>query len=376
MTEHYLDNSATTQVSEASAQKALELMRTNYANPSSLHSMGFTASKELESSREAVAKALGADSAEIYFTSGGTESNNLAILGAVNARHRAGKKIITSAFEHSSVYETMLQLQKEGFEVVFIKPDQTGCINAQDVINAVDSDTILVSIMLINNETGAINPIREIAVGAKRKNPNVIVHTDAVQAFGKTEVRVSKLFVDLLTLSGHKIHAPKGVGALFVKKGVRLLPRTFGGKQEKKLRPGTEALPLIGALGVATQELDIAKSTDTVKALKTYLLEKLSSIEDININSPENSTPYILNFSVRGIRSETMLHHLASKGVYVSSGSACSKGGKSHVLSALGLEDSTADSAIRVSFSKHNTAYDCDALLEGIKDGIENLAKR
>ncbi len=376
MTEHYLDNSATTCVSEAAAQKALELMRVNYANPSSLHSMGFTASKELENARETVAKAIGADSTEVYFTSGGTEANNLAIMGAVNARKRAGNKIITSAFEHSSVHETMLELQKEGFEVVFITPDNKGCINAQDVIDAVDSKTILVSIMFINNETGAINPIREIAVGAKRKNPNVIVHTDAVQAFGKTEVKASKLFVDLLTLSGHKVHAPKGVGALYVKKGVRILPKAFGGKQEKKLRPGTEALPLIGALGVAIQELDIAKSTETVKELKAYLIEKLSSIEDITINSPENSTPYILNFSVKGIRSETMLHHLASQGVYVSSGSACSKGGKSHVLSALGLEDNTADSAIRVSFSKQNKLPDCDALIAGIKDGIENLARR
>ncbi len=376
MTEHYLDNSATTCVSEAAAQKAMELMRINFANPSSLHSMGFSASKELESAREIVAKAVGADSAEVYFTSGGTEANNLAIMGAVKARKRAGNKIITTAFEHSSVHETMLELQKDGFEVVFIKPDSTGCINAQDVIDAVDSKTILVSIMFINNETGAINPIREIAACAKRKNPNVIVHTDAVQAFGKTEVKVSKLFVDLLTLSGHKIHAPKGVGALYVKKGVRILPKTFGGKQEKKLRPGTEALPLIGALGVAVQELDIVKSTETVKALKTYLTEKLSSLEDITINSPENSTPYILNFSVKGIRSETMLHHLAAQGVYVSSGSACSKGGKSHVLSALGLEDNTADSAIRVSFCKHNTIHDCDALITEIKDGIENLARR
>lgn len=376
MTEHYLDNSATTQVSEAAAMKALELMRTNYANPSSLHSLGFTASKELENARSIVAKALGADVSEVYFTSGGTEANNLAVTGAVNARKRAGNRIITTAFEHSSVYETMLMLAKEGFDVVFIKPDSTGCINAQEVIDAVNSKTILVSIMHTNNETGAINPIREIATGAKRKNPSVIIHTDAVQAFGKTEVKPSKLFADLVTISGHKIHAPKGVGALYVKKGVRILPRNFGGKQEKKLRPGTEALPLIGAFGVAISELDIAKNAQIVSALKAYLTDKLSEFEDITINSPEASTPYILNFSVNGIRSETILHHLASKGVYVSSGSACSKGGKSHVLSALGFEDNRADSALRVSFSKHNTTEDCDALISALQDGIENLARR
>ena len=376
MTEHYLDNSATTQVSEASALKALELMRTNYANPSSLHSLGFAASKALEGARSIVAEALGADVSEVYFTSGGTEANNLAILGAVNARRRAGNRIITTAFEHSSVYETMQELSKEGFEVVFIKPDSTGCINAGEVIDAVDSKTILVSIMHTNNETGAINPIREIAIGAKRKNPSVLVHTDAVQAFGKTEVKPSKLFADLLSISGHKIHAPKGIGALYVKKGVRILPRNFGGKQEKKLRPGTEPLPLIGAFGVAVSELDTAKSHDTVNKLKNYLTEKLAGFEDITINSPENSTPYILNFSVKGIRSETMLHHLASKGVYVSSGSACSKGGKSHVLSALGFDDNRTDSALRVSFSKHNTTEDCDALISALEDGMKNLARR
>ena len=197
-----------------------------------------------------------------------------------------------------------------------------------------------------------------------------------MQAFGKTEVKPSKLFADLLSISGHKIHAPKGIGALYVKKGVRILPRNFGGKQEKKLRPGTEPLPLIGAFGVAVSELDTAKSHDTVNKLKNYLTEKLAGFEDITINSPENSTPYILNFSVKGIRSETMLHHLASKGVYVSSGSACSKGGKSHVLAALGFDDNRADSALRVSFSKHNTTEDCDALISALEDGIKNLARR
>lgn len=376
MKEHYLDNSATTQVSEAAAQKAFELMRTKFANPSSLHSMGFEASKELESAREITAKAIGADVSEVYFTSGGTEANNLAIQGVADAYRRTGNRIITSAFEHSSIHETMLYLQKQGFEVVFIQPDSTGCISAKDVIDAVDDKTILVSIMHTNNETGAINPIREIATGAKRKNPKVIVHTDAVQAFGKTEIKVSKLFVDLLTISSHKIHGPKGVGALYIKKGVRVLPRTFGGKQEKKIRPGTEALPLIGAFSVAISELDVQKYTEIARELKTYLAEKLSSMDGVTIISPENSSPYILNFSVSGIRSETMLHHLAAKGVYVSSGSACSKGAKSHVLSALGIEDNIADSAIRVSFCKHNTTDDCDALIEGIREGIENLARR
>ncbi|MBQ9742256.1 MAG: cysteine desulfurase [Ruminococcus sp.] len=376
MTEHYLDNSATTRVSQGAADKAIELMRECYANPSSLHSMGFSASKELEHARDTIAKALGADSSEIYFTSGGTEANNLAILGCAHAHKRRGNRIVTTATEHSSVYETMLHLRDEGFEVIFVSPDITGGVSAQDVISQIDEKTILVSVMYINNETGATNPITEIAAAIKRRGLSTLLHTDAVQAFGKVDFKVARLGAHLVSISGHKIHAPKGVGALYVKKGVRILPHTFGGKQEKKLRPGTESLPLIGAFGVAAEELDIQQSRDNAQTLRSYLLDKLSLIPQVKVNSPSQGSPFILNFSVDGIRSETMLHHLAAQGVYVSSGSACSKGAKSHVLSAMNLPDNLADSAIRVSFSKHSTHEDCDALLEGIRSGIENLAKR
>ena len=376
MTKHYLDNSATTRVSEAAATKAFEIMTKEYANPSSLHSFGFSAAKELESAREKVAKTLGANASEIIFTSGGTEANNLAILGTVDAMKRRGNKIITTATEHSSVFDTMLKLQKDGFEVVFINPDECGNINPAEVINAVDDKTILLSIMLTNNETGAIYPVKEIFTQTKRRFPQAVLHTDAVQAFGKIEIKVKNLSCDLLTISGHKIHAPKGVGALYIRKGVRIIPRAFGGSQEKKLRTGTESMPLICALGVASQEIDTEKSTEIAKELSIYLREKLSSMEGIKINSPEDASPFVLNFSVLGIRSETMLHHLAAKGVYVSSGSACSKGAKSHVLSSMGLSDDIIDSAIRVSFSKHNTLSDCDALIEGITEGMNTLAKR
>lgn len=376
MAEHYLDNSATTRVSERAAKKAFDIMTTEYANPSSLHSFGFSAAKQLECARENVAKALGADPSEIIFTSGGTEANNLAILGTVEALRRRGNRIITTAAEHSSVYDTMLKLQKDGFDVVFITPDECGNINPLEVINAADEKTILVSIMLTNNETGANYPVKEIFTQIKRRFPQAILHTDAVQAFGKCEIKVSKLSCDLLTVSGHKIHAPKGVGALYVKKGVRLIPQTIGGSQEKKLRTGTESTPLICAFGTACEEIDLNKNIQIAKELNAYLRDKLSSMEGIKINSPEDASPFVLNFSVLGIRSETMLHHLASKGVYVSSGSACSKGAKSHVLSSMGLADDIIDSAIRVSFSKHNTISDCDALLEALTDGMNTLAKR
>ncbi len=376
MAEHYLDNSATTMVSTAAAQKAMELMCENFANPSSLHCLGFKAAKELEAARASVADVLGADPSEICFTSGGTEANNLAILGTAEALKRRGNRIVTTATEHSSVYDTMLHLQKESFDVVFIKPDEQGHISPKEVADAVDDKTILVSVMLVNNETGAVNPVREIFTAVKRKNADTILHTDAVQALGKLEIKAKKLFADLITVSGHKVHAPKGVGALYVRKGVRLIPRSFGGSQEKKLRTGTEATPLICAFGTACEEIDVLKSTHTAQELNTYLREKLSQMPDIIINSPEDASPFVLNFSVKGIRSETMLHHLASLGVYVSSGSACSKGAKSHVLASMELPVDIIDSAIRVSFSKHNTQSDCDALLEGIAQGINTLAKR
>lgn len=376
MAEHYLDNSATTRVSEKAAHKALHIMTTEYGNPSSLHSRGFAAAKELENAREQVAKAIGAKAEEIYFTSGGTEANNLAILGTAEAHKRRGNRIVTTATEHSSVYDTMQKLKGGGFDVVFISPDKSGNINPREVIDATDNKTILVSIMLVNNETGASNPVEEIFRNIKRLYPQTILHTDAVQALGKTEIKATKLGADLMTVSGHKIHAPKGVGALYIRKGARILPRTFGGSQEKKIRTGTEPLPLICAFGTACEEIDVKKNIETATELHNYLREKLALIPDIVINSPKNSSPFVLNFSVRGIRSETMLHHLASKEIYVSSGSACSKGAKSHVLSSMGLPDDIIDSAIRVSFSKHNTTDDCDALLCGIEEGINTLAKR
>ncbi len=373
---HYLDNSATTQVSKAAAEKACLVMRDNFANPSSLHSMGFEAAKEIESAREAVAETIGGSSAEIYFTSGGTEANNIAILGACEARKKRGNKIVTTALEHSSVYDSMLYLKEQGFEVVFLPTDSKGNINLRDAFEAIDSKTILVSLMHTNSEIGVINPISDIAAIIKRSGSPALFHCDAVQAFGKTPIRVSKLGVDLLSVSAHKIHGAKGVGALYIKKGTHILPRTYGGKQENKIRPGTENAPGIAAFGVAVKELDTIKATEHVSSLNSYLRESLSGIESIVINSPENGSPYILNFSTRLIRSETMLHYLASKNIFVSSGSACSRGGKSRVLTSLGLSEETIDTAIRVSFSKHNTKEDCDALIEGIKSGLNNLARR
>ena len=376
MEEIYLDNSATTRVCEKSAEKVLELMTQCYGNPSSLHKKGLEAQREVAHARQAVAVSLGAQPREIIFTSGGTEANNLAVLGGAAAGRRRGKRIVTTAIEHPSVLEPMRQLEKEGFEVVFLTPDADGRVPEEAVLKAVTGDTILISVMAVNNELGSIQPIEVLKKAVKRAGAPALVHVDGVQAYGKLPLRPEKLGIDLLTVSGHKIHGPKGVGALYVSKNARILPRTFGGGQERELRPGTEAAPLIAGLGAAAEELpDWRQAYSSMEKLRDYTLQKLSGLEGVEVNSPVEGLPYLLNFSALGIRSETMLHFLAQRGIYVSSGSACAKGKQSHVLKAAGLPDSRISSAIRVSFSRENTERDADALAEGVREGLACLAR-
>ena len=376
MEEIYLDNSATTRVCEKSAEKVLELMTQCYGNPSSLHKKGLEAQREVAHARQAVAVSLSAQPREIIFTSGGTEANNLAVLGGAAAGRRRGKRIVTTAIEHPSVLEPMRQLEKEGFEVVFLTPDADGRVPEEAVLKAVTGDTILISVMAVNNELGSIQPIEVLKKAVKRAGAPALVHVDGVQAYGKLPLRPEKLGIDLLTVSGHKIHGPKGVGALYVSKNARILPRTFGGGQERELRPGTEAAPLIAGLGAAVEELpDWRQAYSRMEKLRDYTLQKLSGLEGVEVNSPVEGLPYLLNFSALGIRSETMLHFLAQRGIYVSSGSACAKGKQSHVLKAAGLPDSRISSAIRVSFSRENTERDADALAEGVREGRACLAR-
>ncbi len=374
--EHYLDNSATTAVSAAAADKAYQIMTTVYGNPSSLHSKGMEAEHELTAARKAVASQLKVSADEVFFTSGGTEANNTALFGAAYATARTRRKIIISSVEHSSVLEAAKRLEDEGFTVERITPQSDGTIHPEDVAAAVDGSTALVSVMLVNNETGAVMPVGDIFAAVKAANPQTLCHTDAVQAFGKLPVRARALGADIISVSGHKVHAPKGVGALYVKKGVRLVPRQYGGEQEKRFRPGTENLPAIAAFGVACGEFDIEGNRERVQRLNAYAREQLLQIDGVALNSPANALPYVLNFSAGRVRSETMLHFLEERDVFVSSGSACAKGKPSHVLSALGLSRDRADSALRVSFSKYNTAADIDALCEGIAAGLRVLAHR
>lgn len=377
MEEHYLDNSATTQVLPSVAQKAMEMMVEEFGNPSSLHTKGFRARKLLEEARGLVADRLGAQPEEITFTSGGTESNNLALFGAAQARCRLGNKIVTTAAEHDSVLNPCHALEKQGFEVVYLKPDATGRLPEDALMDAIDEKTILVSVMLVNNETGAIFPVQAAGRAIRRKKAPALLHVDAVQGFGKMPFTVKKLGVDLLTLSGHKIHGPKGIGALYVKKGVRILPQALGGGQERGMRSGTESVPLICALGEAVRQLpQPEEALSQVGKLNALLREKLEQLPGVVIHSPEDGLPYVLNFSAGRVRGETMLHFLAERGVYVSSGSACGKAKPSHVLESMGLPKEQVESALRVSFSRFSTQEDVDALVEGLAAGLRTLARR
>ncbi|MEG3006567.1 MAG: cysteine desulfurase family protein [Oscillospiraceae bacterium] len=377
MREIYLDNSATTKVDSRVAQLALDIMVNNYGNPSSLHKLGLKAELAIEKARNQIAAAHSCDANCLFFTSGGTEANNTAILGACEAQKRRGNKIITTSFEHSSVIASFQELEKRGFEAKYISPDQTGSINVQEVVDEVDSQTIFVSIMCINNEIGTILPIEELVCAIRRKKPDVIIHCDAVQAFCKIPINLKKLDVDLMTISSHKIHGPKGVGALYIKKGVRIIPLHFGGEQQSRIRPGTESVPLICAFGLAAELASsrISEGEKNLNEVCEYFEKKLNEREGIFLNRPENASPYIRNISVVGYRSEILLHSLEEDGIYVSSGSACAKGGKSHVLKAMGLTPNKIDSALRISFNKDNTTQDIDAFFEALDKTMIRLLK-
>ena len=372
--EHNLDNSATTRVLPEAARKAAEVMVEEYGNPSSLHTRGFRARQELEASRETVAARLGAKPEELYFTSGGTEGNNLALFGAALAKKRQGNRIVTTLAEHDSVLGTVGELEKQGFEVVRLRPDSEGHLSEEQLFDAVNEKTILVSMMLVNNETGAVFPVSAAARAIRRKKAPALLHTDAVQAFGKLEFSPAKLGADLCTVSAHKVHGPKGVGALYVSKSARILPHTFGGGQEKGLRPGTESVPLICAFGEAVRLLPKASEAGPeMERLNGLLRGKLRELPEVTVNSPEDGLPYILNFSAGRVRAETMLHFLAEQNIFVSSGSACGRAKPSHVLEAMGLPKERISSALRVSFSRFSEEDDVLALAEALKKGLRTL---
>lgn len=376
METHYLDNSATTAVCKAAADKALYMMTDNYGNPSSLHKMGIRAEEEVEKAREIIAGTLSVDSREIIFTSGGTEANNTAVFGAAQALRRRGDRVIVSAVEHPSVHESAKRLSELGFDVHYAPVDKDGAVDIEALKALLNNKTILVSVMAVNNETGTIQPIERVAKLVHKLSPEALFHCDAVQAYCKMPLKPQKYGVDLMTVSAHKIHGAKGAGALYIRSGARISPLLYGGEQQKKLRPGTESSPLIAAFGAAAAEADIQTDSGYIRELSSYALGLLRQTDGISINSPEDALPYIINISAEGIRSETMLHHLESTGVYISSSSACAKGKRSYVLEAMGLSDSRIDSSLRISFSKYNTKEDIDALTAGLRTGIATLQRR
>jgi cysteine desulfurase len=375
--EIYLDNSATTKVSQSSAEAVLRAMTINYGNPASLHQKGYRAEQLITAAKKVFASELSCLESELYFTSGATESNNLSILGTASVKKRQGKKIITTAIEHASVLACFDHLKTMGYETVLIEPNADGVFDPMDFYRAVDDQTILVSTMFVNNEMGMKLPIMEIGKAVKKKNPNTVFHVDAVQGFGKLPLRLKNSPIDLLSASGHKIYAPKGIGLLYLKRGVRIDPLFYGGGQQNGIRVGTENVPLIAGFAEAFRE--VAENREQYRlhfeTLKAQLLKAVSVIPDISVNTAGDCVPYIVNLSIDRVRSEVMLHFLEQDGIYVSSGSACSKGAKSHVLKALGLSDRRIDSALRISFSPETTTEDLDFLVERLELGIKTLMK-
>lgn len=371
----YLDNAATTKPCGEAVSAAVDAMTENYGNPSSLHRAGLDAQLAVDKARKAIAASIGADSSEIYFTSGATESNNLALRGISAAYGRKRRKIVISSVEHASVDETASALEKNGFEIVRISPRDDGRFYADDFISACDENTCLVSMMLVNNETGYIMPVRETFMAVKRSFPEIITHCDCVQGYMKLPIKAASLGADLISLSAHKIHGVKGVGAIYIKKGVRVIPIVTGGKQEKGIRSGTESVPLIAAFGAAVDKFrpTIAERYERVSQLKSHLLEKIGGIENVAVNSPSDGSPYVINISAVGKRSEIMLHFLESKGIYVSSGSACSKGQQSGVLGEFGISGKRADGAVRISITAQTTEEELDDFAEALAEGMTKI---
>ena len=376
MKEIYLDNSATTPVCEEAINAVNGAIRKNWHNPSSLYRRGMEAEMIISGARKATANLLSAESEEVFFTSCGTESNNTAIFSAVEHLKKRGNRIVTTTIEHPSVKNPIKKLEENGFEVVWLKPNEFGKITREQLENAITPSTILVSVMYVNNETGAIQPVECVKEIIKAKNSPALFHCDAVQAFGKIEVKPKKLGIDLLSASGHKIHAPKGVGILFKDKSLHLAPFMLGGGQEKGFRSGTESVPLIAGFGAAVKELNINHNLNQVASLKNYAIERLKSLQGIEFNSPDDALPYIINISVVGYRSETLLHFLEADGILVSSGSACSKGSPSSVLTEMGKSATKADSAIRISLSRYNEPSDFDSLVLALQKAQMKLKRK
>ena len=380
MREIYLDNSATTRPYDEVIEYISKINKEIYGNPSSLHLKGLEAEKHIKNAREIIAKSLSVENQEIYFTSGGTESNNLAILGYLEANPRKGKKIITTKIEHPSVLEVYKYLMEKGYSVHFLNVDYKGIIDLDSLKEAIDEETALISIIYVNNEIGSVQPISDIVEIKNQKNRDTVIHLDAVQAYGKMKIAPKKLGIDLMSISSHKIHGPKGVGALYVKKGLKVKPLFVGGGQELAMRSCTENVSGICGFGMAADitnkkiEENYLQCAKIKEYFKNRLKEEFS--EDVLIISSKDSSPYILNVSFSNIKAEVLLHHLEMKNIFVSTGSACSsrRNTHSHVLKALGIRPERIDGAIRFSFSAFNSIDEMEYTIEVLKEILPRIS--
>lgn len=381
MMEVYLDNSATTKVLPCVASLMTQVMCEDYGNPSSMHRKGVEGEQYVRYAKEVIAKCLKVQEKEIFFTSGGTESNNIALIGGAYANYRSGRHIITTAIEHPAVLQTCAFLEEQGFEVTYLPVDANGVIRLQDLEKAIRRGTILVSIMHTNNEIGALQPIEEAGELIKRINPSILFHVDAVQGFGKFRIHPKRMKIDLLSVSAHKIHGPKGVGFLYVGENAKVRPIMFGGGQQKGMRPGTENVPGIAGMAKAVEEMqaDFDDKINYLYDIKERFIQGMHGIEGIRINghTGRDSAPHVVSVSVQGVRSEVLLHALEDKGIYVSAGSACSsnKPMPSATLRAIGVERQYLDSTIRFSFSVFTTVEEIDYAVQSMAEVIPMLRR-
>lgn len=377
----YFDNSASTKVADSVIEVMIKTMREDYGNPSAKHMMGVVAEKYVKEATRMIAKTLKVEEKEILFTSGGTESNNIALIGGAFANQRRGKHIISTAIEHPAVYEPLGKLVELGFEVTILPVDRAGHICLEELKNAIREDTIIVSTMYVNNEVGAVEPVEEIAKIVHEKNPDCLYHVDAIQGYGKYKIQPKKQGIDLMSVSGHKLHGPKGVGFLYIQKDAKVNPILFGGGQQRGMRSGTINVPGIAGMGeaarLAYEHFD--EKIEKMIAIKDYLMDQLEKMEGIHLNSfrGTQSAPHILSVSVQGVRAEVLLHALEDREIYVSSGSACSSNhpGISGTLKGIGLEDEFLDSTVRISLCSENTLEEADYFLETLKELLPMLRR-
>lgn len=379
--EVYLDNSATTRCFDEVAQLAAKVMAQDYGNPSSMHLKGVAGEKYLRHAREVIAKNLKVNEKEILFTSGGTESDNMALIGTAFANQRAGRHLITTQIEHPAILQTMQYLEKQDFEVTYLPVDANGQVKLEELQRALRKDTILVSIMHTNNEIGSLQPVAEAGAIIKRFNPSIVFHVDAVQGYGKFRIQPKRMNIDLLSVSAHKIHGPKGIGFLYINEKIKIHPIIWGGGQQKGMRSGTENVPAIAGMALAIETIykNLDEEIDKLYQLKQRFIDGAMKIEDVKINglTGRDSAPHVVSLSVRGVRSEVLLHALEDKGIYVSAGSACAsnKPSVSATLQAIGVEKDLLDSTIRFSFSVFTTEEEIDYTLQNLYAIIPMLRK-